>query len=339
MPLATMTRNGRRSSDCFERILLLKEAYQPSAVRKARVAFAGTATLAAFLAAAATTPAQAARHHHHHHDSELSSSAAGDSSYSSEHHRRHRHHHSDSDDNELAQTTSRHHRHHHHDDSEDVASNFSEHHRHHHRHDDEIATSSSDRYHRDFGYVINSEPVHYGSRQQRWLAHVAWYQAHLANISQEHEERLAMVQAHEDNIVATDRALASGNIVRAAEAFQGTRYVMGGTSRSGFDCSGFTRYILGRSAGIDLPRTAEEQYYTGEHIDKEDLRPGDLVFFQNTYRRGISHVGMYIGDDKFVHACNPREGVTVSSLDQQYYINHWAGARRVLNLRSESGDE
>jgi cell wall-associated NlpC family hydrolase len=108
---------------------------------------------------------------------------------------------------------------------------------------------------------------------------------------------------------------------------------MGGTSRSGFDCSGFTRFILGRSAGVDLPRTAEQQYYTGTPIDKNNLEAGDLVFFRDTYRHGISHVGMYVGDGRFVHACNPREGVTVSSLSEQYYINHWAGARRVIESR------
>jgi cell wall-associated NlpC family hydrolase len=173
---------------------------------------------------------------------------------------------------------------------------------------------------------------------QRWMAHVARYQAHMQNVFRNHEERMAMAEAHQDNAMAADRAIESGNVVRAAEAFRGTPYVMGGTSRSGFDCSGFTRFILGRSAGISLPRTAEEQFYIGRPVAKGDLEAGDLVFFRDTYRDGISHVGMYVGDGRFVHACNPSKGVTVSSLSEQYYINHWAGARRVLKVRSVGGD-
>jgi cell wall-associated NlpC family hydrolase len=155
----------------------------------------------------------------------------------------------------------------------------------------------------------------------------------MANVNRIHVLRVAENVAHQTAVEAKTLALRSGNVVRAAEAFQGTRYIMGGTSRSGFDCSGFTRYIFGESAGVDLPRTAEEQYYTGKPIDKGDLKAGDLVFFRDTYRHGISHVGMYVGDGRFVHACNPSKGVTVSSLSEQYYINHWAGARRVMHPR------
>lgn len=156
------------------------------------------------------------------------------------------------------------------------------------------------------------------------------HEEHLANLRARHEERLARIQAHEAKVEAQHQAIESGNVITAAYAFRGSRYVMGGTSRSGFDCSGFTRYILGRSAGVELPRTALEQYYAGQPIDKDDLKPGDLVFFKNTYKAGISHVGIYVGDGKFVHACNPRRGVTVDSLDEPYYVNHYAGARRVM---------
>jgi len=170
-------------------------------------------------------------------------------------------------------------------------------------------------------------------RDPAWLAHVARYDAHMENVHRDYELRVVEYEAHLDNIRERYLALKSGNVVRAAEAFRGTPYVMGGTSRSGFDCSGFTRYIFGESAGVDLPRTAEEQYYTGQPIAKSDLRAGDLVFFRDTYRHGISHVGMYIGNGRFVHACSPSRGVTVSSLDEQYYIDHWAGARRVIRSR------
>ena len=282
------------------------------------------------------------RHHRHHHDSDDQTASVTPS----HHHRHHhdsddetasnsaptrRHHHDESADNDSTPTTRRHH--HHHDSSSDVAVAEPTHHRHHHNSD---ATASS-----------NSAPVAHLTKAQQiaaarlqhdpsWLAHVARYEAHMANVNREHELRVAEYEAHEANTQARVSALRSGNVVRAAEAFRGTPYVMGGSSRSGFDCSGFTRYIFGESAGVDLPRTAEEQYYTGKPIDKTDLKAGDLVFFRDTYRHGISHVGMYIGDGRFVHACNPSKGVTVSSLSEQYYINHWAGARRVIHSREST---
>jgi len=127
-----------------------------------------------------------------------------------------------------------------------------------------------------------------------------------------------------------DKALASGNAVQAAYAFRGTRYVMGGTSRSGFDCSGFVRYILGATDGVALPRTATEQYYHGAPIPNGQLQPGDLVFFKNTYKHGISHVGIYAGGGKFIHAANAHKGVRMDNLGDSYYVSHYAGARRFL---------
>lgn len=154
---------------------------------------------------------------------------------------------------------------------------------------------------------------------------------------QRHEERLAMraehLQIHGRRVAMQNEAMASGNVVAAAYSFRGTRYVFGGTSRSGFDCSSFVRFILGRTDGVELPRTAEEQYYHGQPVAREDLRPGDLVFFKNTYKHGISHVGIYTGDGKFVHAANSHKGVREDSLDEPYYAHHYAGARRVIGMR------
>ena len=147
--------------------------------------------------------------------------------------------------------------------------------------------------------------------------------AHPAHSSASHTAKLAHVQAQ-------NKAIASGNAVQAAYAFRGTRYVMGGTSRSGFDCSGFVRYILGATDGVALPRTATEQYYHGAPIPDGHLQPGDLVFFKNTYKRGISHVGIYAGAGKFIHAANAHKGVRMDSLADSYYVAHYAGARRVL---------
>lgn len=138
-----------------------------------------------------------------------------------------------------------------------------------------------------------------------------------------HQERLA-------NLQAQNKALASGNVVQAASAFRGTRYVMGGTSRSGFDCSGFVRYILGAASGVALPRTATEQFYHGTPIPNDQLQPGDLVFFKNTYKHGISHVGIYAGAGNFIHAANAHKGVRMDNLSDSYYLAHYAGGRRVL---------
>ena len=138
-----------------------------------------------------------------------------------------------------------------------------------------------------------------------------------------HQAKLAHLQDQ-------NKALASGNAVQAAYAFRGTRYVMGGTSRSGFDCSGFVRYILGATDGVALPRTATEQFYHGAPIPNNALQPGDLVFFKNTYKRGISHVGIYAGGGQFIHAANAHKGVRMDRLGDRYYQAHYAGARRVL---------
>ncbi len=160
------------------------------------------------------------------------------------------------------------------------------------------------------------------------------FHSHWHHSATSHAQRVQVSAAHQAKVAVQDQALRSGSIVAAATAFQGTRYVFGGTSRSGFDCSGFTRYILGQSAGVALPRTAMEQYLHGTSVSPDQLQVGDLVFFKNTYRRGISHVGIYIGDGHFVHACNETKGVTVSALSEAYYVNHYAGARRVIASRA-----
>jgi cell wall-associated NlpC family hydrolase len=114
-------------------------------------------------------------------------------------------------------------------------------------------------------------------------------------------------------------------ISREALSYRGTPYVWGGDGRVGFDCSGFTQYIFYKR-GIKLPHSAKQQFNGGVAVQKSDLQEGDLVFF-NT-RGSISHVGMFIGNGQFVHAANPRRGVTVDALDSTYYGPRYAGARR-----------
>lgn len=111
----------------------------------------------------------------------------------------------------------------------------------------------------------------------------------------------------------------------------GTPYKWGGSTPQGFDCSGFVLYIF-RNFDLNLPRTSEGQAKVGEHVDKDDLRVGDLVFF-NTSGKGISHAGVYIGDGQFVHASSSK-GVRISKLTESYYQTRYVTARRVLDQES-----
>ena len=116
-------------------------------------------------------------------------------------------------------------------------------------------------------------------------------------------------------------------ILARAQKFIGVPYVFGGYSPAGFDCSGLVYYIL-TEMGYPAHRTAADQYQMGYSIKKENLHPGDLVFFSNTYKGGISHVGIYAGNGKFLHA--PKEGSSVSYSNLSgYWADHYYGARRI----------
>jgi len=119
-------------------------------------------------------------------------------------------------------------------------------------------------------------------------------------------------------------------MVERALSWIGVRYRFGGQDeKKGFDCAGLVRRAFG-SMAIELPRTAAAQYTQGCVVPREELRPGDLVFFRNTYKKGISHVGIYIGEGAFVHAASTRRAVTIDRLDAPYFSVRFAGGRRVL---------
>lgn len=120
-----------------------------------------------------------------------------------------------------------------------------------------------------------------------------------------------------------------------AMGFLGVPYKRGGNNENGFDCSGFVRSIYQQSVGLLLPRRAEQQAAATESIDKSELQPGDLVFF-NTLRRAFSHVGIYVGEGKFIHAPKPGAQVRVESMGIRYWQTRFDGARRVSQQERES---
>lgn len=118
-------------------------------------------------------------------------------------------------------------------------------------------------------------------------------------------------------------------IVQEARESIGTPYRYARESERSTDCAGLVRRVAA-VAGISMPRTSRAQYRTGKPISGKDLQPGDLVFFKNTYRMGISHVGIYIGDGEFIHAASRQKRVVVARLDVDYFARRFAGARRIV---------
>lgn len=128
--------------------------------------------------------------------------------------------------------------------------------------------------------------------------------------------------------LGTGSAFADSKLDKVVDSALGTEYKSGGTTTNGFDCSGFTRYVFDK-LGIKLPHQSGSQFKMGKSVAKSDLIAGDLVFF-NTSGRGVSHVGVYVGDGKFAHASSSK-GVTISKLSDSYYDGRYVGAKRIMS--------
>lgn len=127
-----------------------------------------------------------------------------------------------------------------------------------------------------------------------------------------------------------DNAGNTDDLIRSAMGLLGVAYRYGGTSaRTGFDCSGFMQHIFRRSMGLNLPRTSAEQAKMGHHVNRSELQAGDMVFFRTMGGGRISHVGLYIGNDRFIHAPRTGKNIEITSLSHKYWGAKYAFGRRV----------
>lgn len=142
---------------------------------------------------------------------------------------------------------------------------------------------------------------------------------------------LLATQAGDDE--ATDQGDEGGDLRQAlvdlAMKLRDVRYVRGGHSpATGFDCSGFVRYVFAHAIGLRLPANSAAQFLAGIKVSRGDMQPGDLVFFHTRGKRRISHVGIYLDNGRFIHSPSAGKSVEVSSLDEAYWAKRFAGARR-----------
>ncbi|MEO8780226.1 MAG: C40 family peptidase [Rhodanobacter sp.] len=129
-------------------------------------------------------------------------------------------------------------------------------------------------------------------------------------------------------------------LLAAAMSLRDTRYVRGGRSPStGFDCSGFVRYVFAHAIGLQLPSTSATQFLAGVKVRRADIKPGDLVFFHTSGKHRISHVGIYISNGRFIHSPAAGKSVEISSLDDSYWARRFAGAKRpeAMSLAANRG--
>ncbi len=161
-----------------------------------------------------------------------------------------------------------------------------------------------------------------------------WYRLDTGYISPDYAVKCDAPAASVASQAAGSAQVASSSkgaqVVQYALKFLGCRYIYGGSSPAGFDCSGFTSYVY-RQFGVILNRCASDQLDNGIPVTRDQLQPGDLVIFKKGYSSArATHVGLYIGNGQFIHASTPQSGVKISSLSESYYTTGLVGCRRIF---------
>ena len=180
---------------------------------------------------------------------------------------------------------------------------------------------------------LNQKSTEYSLQAIYDELHKAEYLARKAEAARQRAERIAIAQAEAKKIGKTYKisAIDKQKLLEDAKYFKGGKYVWGGTTPEGFDCSGYVQYLY-KKHNINLPRTAWAQSKKGTNVEINDLQKGDLLFFLTDKKRGIpvTHVGIYIGKGKFIHAASKKKGIIISPLTHGSYARSFVSAKRVV---------
>ncbi|CAB3654419.1 C40 family peptidase [Paraburkholderia rhynchosiae] len=188
------------------------------------------------------------------------------------------------------------------------------------------------------GVLMAAAPGAFADEVSSFNQNASYSPASVANSSSSNPQSLTGSSDSGAKSFLSGMAGKAGDVVVGALNMIGVRYRWGGnTPDSGLDCSGFVRYVFQDTLGMALPRRAEEMSRVGEKVRVSDLKPGDLVFF-NTMRRTFSHVGIYIGDNKFVHSPSTGSTIRVDDMDSGYWEKRFTGARRVETSYQDGED-
>ena len=181
---------------------------------------------------------------------------------------------------------------------------------------------------------LNQKSTEYSLQAIYDELHKAEYLARKAAAARQRAERIAIAQAEAKKIGETYKisALDKQKLLEDAKYFKGGKYVWGGTTPEGFDCSGYVQYLY-KKHNINPPRTAWAQSKKGTTVEIDDLQKGDLLFFLTDKKRGIpvTHVGIYMGEGKFIHAASKKKGIIISSLTHGSYARTFVSAKRVVD--------
>jgi len=180
---------------------------------------------------------------------------------------------------------------------------------------------------------LNQKATEYSLQAIYDELHRAEYLARMAEAARQRAQRIAEAQEAAKKAGTTYQIskLDKQKLLEDAKYFKGGKYVWGGTTPEGFDCSGYVQYLY-KKHNINLPRTAWQQSKQGQVVERNDLQKGDLLFFLTDKKRGIpiTHVGIYIGNGNFIHAASKKKGIIISPLTHGSYAKTFVSARRVV---------